>query len=120
MKLQYLRPILWVDDVKRTIEYYVGVLGFKFGDYIEELNWGFVLRDEVQFMFSKPPQSVKYNSSQFTGSLYLNTDDVDSWWAYLKDKVEIVYPIDDFAYLMREFAIKDCNGYILQFGKNIS
>jgi len=31
----------------------------------------------------------------------------------------VVYPLEDCAYGMREFAIRDNNGYILQFGQEI-
>lgn len=31
----------------------------------------------------------------------------------------VVYPIETFAYGMREFAIRDNNGYILQFGREV-
>jgi len=54
-----------------------------------------------------------------TGSLYFNTDNVDQIWEELKDKVTVEYPIEDFEYGMREFAIRDCNGYLLQFGDGI-
>ena len=54
-----------------------------------------------------------------TGSLYFNTDDVDALWDRLKDRCEVVYPIDDFEYGMREFAVRDNSGYLLQFGKQI-
>ena len=37
----------------------------------------------------------------------------------MKDHTEIVYPLEDFDYGMREFAIRDSNGYCLQFGKEI-
>ncbi len=37
--------------------------------------------------------------------------------AQLKDKAAIVYPLEDFDYGMREFAIRDNNGYILQVGQ---
>ena len=37
----------------------------------------------------------------------------------MKDKAEVVYPIEDFDYGMREFAIRDNNGYLLQFGQEI-
>jgi uncharacterized glyoxalase superfamily protein PhnB len=53
----------------------------------------------------------------FTGSLYFRTDDVDGLWQRLKDKARICYPIDNFEYGMREFAIYDNNGYLLQFGQ---
>ena len=39
--------------------------------------------------------------------------------AQLKDKAAIVYPLEDFDYRMRKFAIRDNNGYILQFGQEI-
>ena len=33
------------------------------------------------------------------------------------DKVPIVYPTENFSYGMREFAVRDNSGYILQFGR---
>ena len=36
----------------------------------------------------------------------------------LNDRVPVVYPIENFSYGMRAFAIRD-NGYILQFGRPI-
>ena len=37
----------------------------------------------------------------------------------LKDKARISYEIDNFPYGMREFAVYDNNGYLLQFGQEI-
>ena len=48
----------------------------------------------------------------FTGSLYFHTDDVEGLWQRLKDKARICYPIENFKYAMREFAIYDNNGYL--------
>ena len=55
-------------------------------------------------------------SEWFTGSLYINPDDVDALWEQVKDKARVCYPIETFDYGMREFAIYDNNGYLLQFG----
>jgi uncharacterized glyoxalase superfamily protein PhnB len=52
-----------------------------------------------------------------TGSLYFYPDDVDAMWAQLKNSVTVEYPLQTFDYGMREFAIRDCNGYLLQFGQ---
>ena len=71
-------------------------------------------------MLALPNQHLPYHSSYMTGSLYLRTDNVDAWWQELKDKTELVYPIENFDYGMREFAIKDCNGYMLQFGQPVN
>jgi len=38
----------------------------------------------------------------------------------VKDKVPVVYPIENFSYGMREFAIRDNNGYILLFAKPLN
>ncbi len=67
----------------------------------------------------EPNEHTVYNGAGFTGSLYFNVDNADEWYESLKDKASIYYPIGDFDYSMREFSIKDCNGYILQFGPEI-
>jgi uncharacterized glyoxalase superfamily protein PhnB len=46
-------------------------------------------------------------------------ENVDGIYEDLKKKVKLVYPIEDFEWGMREFAIYDNNGYILQFGEEI-
>ena len=119
MQLQKLTPMLWVDDVRATIDFYVSVLGFDEANYSEDPAWGVVEKHYISIMFSKPNAHIEYEKPVFTGSLYLRTDDADAWWGYLKDKATVLYPIEDFHYGMREFAIRDCNGYILQFGQDI-
>jgi catechol 2,3-dioxygenase-like lactoylglutathione lyase family enzyme len=111
--------MLWVEDVPKTVEYYVKTLGFarvnELGDY-----WAMVRRDTVHIMFAKPGEGTTYHGPAFTGSLYLYPDDIDEIWLELKDKVTIAYPIYDFEHGMREFAIRDCNGYMIQFGQEIN
>ena len=46
-------------------------------------------------------------------------DDVETIWEDLKDKAKIVYDLETFVWGMREFAVYDNNGYILQFGQDI-
>jgi len=120
MQLQAITPMLWVDDVRATIDYYVSVLGFNEANYVEDPGWGVVEKHKVEIMLARPNQHVPYTGPHFTGSLYLRTDDVEAWWNFLKDKATVVYPIENFDYGMREFAIKDCNGYILQYGQDIT
>lgn len=119
MQLRTITPMLWVNDVRATIDYYVTVLGFDEANYSEESGWGAIEKHFIQIMFSKPNAHTPFDKPQFTGSLYLRTDDVDAWWGFLKDRADVYYPIEDFKYGMREFAIKDCNGYILQFGEDV-
>lgn len=45
---------------------------------------------------------------------------IDELWGSLKDKAEVMLPPQDMAYQMREFGIKDPNGYALILGEDIS
>jgi hypothetical protein len=73
------------------------------------------MKDGREIMFASLHNLSPGNGPRFTGSLYFNTDNADTLWELLQDKATIFYAIENFNYNMREFAIKDCNGYILQF-----
>jgi uncharacterized glyoxalase superfamily protein PhnB len=55
-----------------------------------------------------------------TGSFYFTTDDVDDLWQELEDKARVCYDIENFEWGMREFAVYDFNGGLLQFGQEIA
>jgi len=76
-------------------------------------------KDNVALMLARPNEHTAPEKIGFTGSFYFNTDDVDALWEQLKDKAKICYGIEDFYYGMREFAVYDNNGYLLQFGQPI-
>ena len=115
MKLQELTPLLRTNDLKGSIRFYTDVLGFECDGSSEE--WASLRRDNVTIMFALPNEHEPFDGPAFTGSLYINPDDVDAMWERVKDKARVCYPIDNFDYGMREFAIYDNNGYLLQFGQ---
>ena len=123
MKLLTMRPMLETDNLKETIDFYSRLLGFTcqncFPD-IENPVWTSLEKDGVELMFSVRNAHSIVEKAVMTGSLYFNVENVDEAWNQLKDKVTIEYPIENFDYGMREFAIRDCNGYLLQFGQPIS
>ena len=49
--------------------------------------------------------------------MYIDVEDVKSLFESVKDKVEIVQDMHTTFYGSREFAIKDCSGYILAFSE---
>jgi uncharacterized glyoxalase superfamily protein PhnB len=114
MKLQELTPMLLTTDLKGSIEFYTTVLGFVCEGSSDA--WASVRRDNVAIMFALPSEEEPFPGPSFTGSLYINPDDVDAMWQRVKDRAHVCYPIDNFDYGMREFAIYDNNGYLLQFG----
>jgi uncharacterized glyoxalase superfamily protein PhnB len=109
--------MLWTEDTTGTVAFYRDRLGFQC--HVQMGRWASLERDGVEVMLSMPNQHEAYGRPQFSGSFYFRCDDVDSWWERLKDTTTVVYPIENFDYGMREFAIRDNNGYILQFGKEI-
>jgi len=118
MKLKYLTPMLESRDMPGTIEFYTTILGFTLRGIFkqeERITWCDLVRDDVSIMFSLPNEHMNYGKILLSGSLYINVEDADEAWDSLKDKCEVVYPIDNFIYEMREFAIKDNNGYVLNF-----
>jgi uncharacterized glyoxalase superfamily protein PhnB len=119
MKLLGLAPMLWTKHLNLTVGFYTNILKFKCDELNEEIGWASLSRDNVQVMLAVPKQHPEFKQPQMTGSVYIHTDDVDKLWKELKDIVEVVYPLDNFEYGMREFAISDNNGYTLQFGQEI-
>jgi uncharacterized glyoxalase superfamily protein PhnB len=76
-------------------------------------------KDEVELALSLPNAQEPFDRIQFTGSFYFHPDNVEELWQHLKGKATIVYPLEDFDYGMGEFAIRDNNGHIRQFGQEI-
>jgi uncharacterized glyoxalase superfamily protein PhnB len=106
-------------DFAATIAFYTEVLGFLCRGRDDAAQWAALERDSVAVMLSGPNQHEGDTAPAFTGSLYVKVDDVDLLWASLRDRARVCYPIEDFEYGMREFAIYDNNGYLLQFGQEL-
>jgi len=101
-----------------TDKFYTEVLGFVCESRME--GWALVKRDGVGLIFTAPNDQAGDREPAFTGSLYFSTDPVDELWLAVKDKARVCYPIETFAYNMREFGVYDNNGYLLQFGQPVS
>ena len=119
MPFNNLIPLLEVENMDETIQFYETILDFTCIDR-KANDWAIVIKDDVSIMFSARFFKDKYPNTCMTGSLFISTEDVDVIWQILKDKVKICYPIQNFEYGMREFAIYDNNGYRLQFGQEIT
>ena len=117
MKLQNLTPILYTNDLNETLRFYRQHLGLEC--IAKEWEWARICNGTICIMISKPNQHLPFDKAHFTGSFYFETSAVEILWNQLKDEVRVAYPMEDFEYGMREFAIFDNNGYLLQFGKEL-
>ena len=119
MRLTFLRPLLRTDNIKATIEFYTGILGFTLVEYNEGWGWASLNKNDVWIMLATPNGHEDFKGPALTGSLYFTTDDVDGVWEQVKGRAKICYEPDCFEWGMKEFAIYDNNGYLLQFGQPI-
>jgi catechol 2,3-dioxygenase-like lactoylglutathione lyase family enzyme len=111
--------MICTNEIKESIDFYTHILGFTLGEYNEDWGWASLHLDEVGIMIAKPNEHTPFDKPCYTGTFYINTDDVDYWWDKLKDKVKLCYDIDNFEFGMREFAFYDNNGYLIQYGTEI-
>jgi len=145
-----LIPNLMVDNVCDTALFYQNILDFKLviavadfeaemseGNIItslgqgQSLDWANLKLDpenpaSAELMFQSRRsleidvpalKDVTISASQ---TLYLRNNDVDVQFERLKNKVEVIQePVTRF-YGMREWYMKDINGYILCFGEEIA
>ena len=117
MLLHALTPMLRTWDMPASIAFYVDVLGFVCTNASDEPAWASLQRDGIELMLSGPNTHEGDTAPAFTGSLYFRIDDAASLWAQVKDAARVCYPLEDFDYGMREFALYDNNDYLLQFGQ---
>jgi catechol 2,3-dioxygenase-like lactoylglutathione lyase family enzyme len=112
--------MLWTEDLAATIEFYTRVLGFTCDETNDDWGWASLFLDDVGLMLAKPNEHTPYDKIGFTGTFYFATDDVEAMWLKVKDKARVCYDIETFPWGMREFAVYDNNGYMLQFGQEVS
>ena len=113
-------PVLLVADMKRAVDWYVGVLGFELawrapGDGGEEncmLNGG-----DIDLLLSTG--SHLGETPSLSGTLYFHMDGVEEFYQRVKDRVDIVWPLETQEYGLREFGVHDPDGYTLAFAEEV-
>lgn len=115
-----------VEDVNRTIEFYKDVLGFELLVTVPEagqFNWAMLKCGNVEIMFqtraslSEEIPTFKDKAIGGTLTLYIDVEDIKGLHASIKDKATIVQDMHTTFYGSQEFAIQDCNGFVLAFSQ---
>jgi catechol 2,3-dioxygenase-like lactoylglutathione lyase family enzyme len=113
-------PCLFVGDMRESLDFYIGVLGFtQTGYYPIESNpiRTEVRRDDVAIVLFSEARHMDVSKPVFSGVLYLFPESVDKLAEELKGKVPFAWGPDDTEFGMRELAIRDPNGYTLVFAE---
>jgi lactoylglutathione lyase len=124
--LKKLTPNIMVEDVNRTIEFYQKFLGFELLVTVPEegqFAWAMMKRGEVEMMFqsrtSLGEEIPALQQKEIGGSLtlYIEVEDVKELYEHLKGNITIVQDMHLTFYGAQEFAVQDCNGFILAFAE---
>lgn len=118
--MSHVVPMLWARDLDETIRFYTQTLGFSVTNrmYLPDgrPRWCYLLRGAASLMFYA---DADVPAASMTGSIYFYPRDVAEEWERLKDVVPVVCPLARMDYGMREFTIRDPNGYHLRFGQEL-
>lgn len=138
MRFNNLAPNFSVRDVKESVMFYQNVLGFKLEIAVpdgtnsieneihneKEYSTAMMKKDDVFVMLIKHDHFEK-DTKAFQGStkgasvlFYIDVSGIDDLYINLKEKVDIEKELETTWYGMREFYIRDCNGYVLGFGES--
>ena len=110
-----------VPDVLATADYYRNVLGFTVAFFGDPPVFASAERDAVLVHFNDIPQSTPKPNPGVACDLYVFTDDLDELFEELKGKgADIVEGPVLRPYQVREFVVRDLNGYEIAFGQDVS
>lgn len=123
MTLDELIPMLSVTDLKATMAFYCERLGFRvintFGD--SEPRWCMLGRDKIKLMFNQPPRDemdeLPRRAKDFQ-IFYCYPDDVAALHAGWASAGLDVGDLRVTVYGMKEFELRDPDGYWLWFGQS--
>ncbi|HZP59941.1 MAG TPA: VOC family protein [Opitutaceae bacterium] len=108
--------VLAVHDVRKSADFYVRMLGFRV--VREPPGWIFVAKDSCMIMLGECPNDLPASElgchSYFA---YLRVADADSYYEHLKaEGAELLSPIEDKPWGMRQFAVRSPDGHRLNIG----
>ena len=119
-EFQKIVPVLKVSDMQKSVAFYTDILGFAVAWRKENDGGGEncmlqagaadVLLSTGSHLGDKPT---------FTGTLYFQMAGVREFFERIKNRVELVWPLETMDYGQMEFGIRDCDGYTLAFAETL-
>jgi uncharacterized glyoxalase superfamily protein PhnB len=124
--LKKLIPNLIVSDVGRSIVFYRDVLGFTLEQTVpdaEPFVFAAVTSGDVRIFLNAPgPALEEYPAFRGrpiggTLTLFVEVENISASYDELKDRVQVVMPLEAKWYGVTEFAFLDPDGYIITFAQ---
>lgn len=113
--------VIAVPDLAASARHYRDVLGFDVRE-IGDDGWRmFVLGNATVMAGECPDATPPRDTGDHSYFAYFVMDAIDDYYAQVKDKgAEIIKPLRDEPWNMREFAIRTADGHRIMFGRDIA
>lgn len=114
-KIQRLTPMLQVHDLQKTAAFWRDQLGFTVDAMWPDAapTWCMMRSGDAEIMFTYGGGGAP----ALSGGIYIYPDDVRALWERIKDSVEVIEPLAVMEYGMREFSVRDPNGFTVYVGE---
>jgi len=127
MQIRRITPILYTKEVEPCVRFWATRLGFEKTVEVpdgDHLGFAIVHKDSLELMYQRlddPKDSPVFKEDAGKGPTYLYAE-VESLDATLEAMrgVEMVIPVHETFYGMREFAVKDPAGHIILFAQPVA
>lgn len=112
-------PMIHVPDVRAAADWYaaIGFTVLDIGEDDGEAVFGLIALGEGRVMLNCGGKAS--DAPRREVDLYVHTTDIDALFLQVKDRAEVVEAPHDTFYGMREFIVRDLNGFWLTFGQGI-
>lgn len=113
-------PCLFVSDMRRSLDFYIEVLGFTQTGYypiVSEPIRTEVRRDDVAIILYTEAIHDRDQAPSFSGALYIFPESINQLAIELRGKVPFAWGPEETEFGIREFAIRDPDGYALVFAE---
>ena len=114
-------PMIHVPDVRATVDWYRHI-GFQVTDTYDDggdgLSFAILSFGASQVMFNSGGQPSAQRRREV--DLYINVESVDDVSRRLEGRVEVVKGTHETFYGMREFIVRDLNGFWVTFGQDVA
>lgn len=126
--LKKLTPNLMVEDVNLAIDFYKDILGFELIMTVPEegkFDWAMMRNGNVEIMCQTRSSLAEgipeFKEMEGGGALtiYMEMEGVEDLYARVKGNVEITEELHETFYGMKEFSMRDRDGFILAFAERL-
>ena len=112
--------VIAVPDLQTSAAFYRDILGFTIKD-VGDPGWHIYIRDDCRIMAGECPDAIPpQDLGDHSYFAYFVVDDVDAEYDKIQThNVEIIKPLRDKSWGMREFGLRTIDGHRIMIGKDL-